>query len=115
MPRRPVYPDYVVVRIPKEIVDIYETPIFELLFSKEEAKMAKKIVEFIKTHERLYPDEYKEFVKTPADKARYFRVLRKMVSLGMIKRGKESSSILSDEFAHKLGAMLEKWRAVLRN
>ena len=99
MPRRPVYPEYVVVRIPKEIVEIYETPIFELLFSKEEAKMAKKIVEFI---------------KTSADKARYFRVLGKIVSLRMIKRGKESSYILSDEFAHKLGAMIEKWRAVLR-
>ncbi|MFA4640921.1 hypothetical protein [Pyrococcus kukulkanii] len=114
MPRRPKYPPQVLIRIPKDVVNVYETPIFELIFSREEARVARMIVEFIKKNERLYPDEYKEFIKTPADRARYFRVLRKMVSLGMLKRGKEGSYILSDEFAHKLGAMIEKWRAILR-
>lgn len=114
MPRRPKYPDYVKIKIPRDTVELYETNVLELLFSEQEARIARMILDFIKENGRMYPDEYKEFIETPSDRVKYFRVIRKMVSLGLLKRGKDSSYILSDELALKLGALLEKVRAIVR-
>ncbi|AEH25106.1 hypothetical protein [Pyrococcus yayanosii] len=113
MPRRLKYPPYVVVRIPRDMVEVYETNILDLVFG-ENGDMARRIVDYIKKNERIYPDEYKEIIKDSSERMRYYRTLRKMISLGMLKRGKDGSYILSDEFALKLGAMIEKWRAILR-
>ena len=112
MPRRPKYPPYVNIKIPRDLVEVWETNLMDILFTEKEAEIAKRIINYIKENERIYPDEYKNIINGNVEKVRYFRVLRKMVSLGLLKRGKDSSYILSEEFALKLGAMLEKWKAI---
>lgn len=118
MPRRPKYPAEVKIRIPKDKVDIYETPVLELLLPPKEAEMAEKIINYIKKNGRLWPDEWKEVLEgeiTDANVKAYYRALKKLVSLGLIGRGKEGSFILSDELAMKLMILTEKVNALVRS
>jgi len=41
MGRRPKYPDEVSMKIPKDITDLYETPVLKVLFTEREAEMAE--------------------------------------------------------------------------
>jgi len=114
MPRRPKYPSEVKVTIPKEITVLYETPILEILLTKNEAEMAERIINHIKTNGRLWPDEWKVIIPTKSsrDIQLYYRTLKKLVSLGLIGRGKEGSFILSGELSRKLTVMIEKVNAL---
>jgi hypothetical protein len=114
MPRRPKYPSEVSVRIPKDITVLYETPILQLLLTEKEAEMAERIINYIKTNQRLWPDEWKIIVspQSPKEIRLYYRTLRKLVSLGLIGRGKEGSFILSGELTRKLTVMIEKINAL---
>ncbi len=115
MPRRPKYPSEVSIKIPKDITVLYETPVLELLLTEKEAEMAERIIQHIKTNERLWPDEWKMIVssKSPREIRLYYRTLRKLVSLGLIGRGKEGSLILSSELSRKLTVMIEKVNALV--
>jgi len=114
MPRRPKYPPEVRITIPREMTDLYETPVLELLFTEKEAEIAKRIIEYIKENGRLWPDEWR-YIIDPRDAAamkNYYRTLKKMVSLGLLGRGKDKSLILSNEFSRKLTVLLEKVNAL---
>lgn len=115
MPRRPKYPSEVSIKIPKDITVLYETPVLELLLTEKEAEMAERIIQHIKANERLWPDEWKVIVssKSPREIRLYYRTLRKLVSLGLIGRGKEGSLILSSELSRKLTVMIEKVNALV--
>lgn len=110
MPRRPKYPDYVNVKIPRDITELYETPVLEILLTEKEAEIAERIISHIKENGRLWPDEWREIVnpKEYAEVKNYYRTLRKLVSLGLIGRGKEGSFILSNELARKLTVLIDK-------
>ena len=113
MPRKRKYPFQVKIKIPFEKFDIWERDIFDLLFEEKEAETARKIISWIQKNERLYPEDYRHVVGTsPAEVKRYNRVMAKLVTLGLIGRGKEASYILNDEFAHKLNFLAEKWLAI---
>jgi len=115
MPRRPKYPEEVSIRIPKDITDLYETPVLRVLFTEREAEMAEKIIQHIKEHKRLWPDEWKLLVDPHnyGEVKAYYRTLHKMVSLGLIGRGKESSYVLRDELSRKLTVLIEKINALI--
>lgn len=115
MPRRPKYPDEVSIRIPKRMAELYETPVLKLLLTEKEAEMAERIIQHIKENGRLWPDEWKLIVdpNSSAQVRTYYRTFRKLVSLGIIARGKEGSFILSDELSRKLTALIEKLNALL--
>jgi len=115
MPRRPKYPSEVSIKIPKDITVLYETPVLELLLTEKEAEMAERIIRHIKANERLWPDEWKMIAssKSPREIRLYYRTLRKLVSLGLIGRGKEGSLILSSELSRKLTVMIEKVNALV--
>lgn len=116
MPRRPKYPEEVKIKIPKDKVKLFETPLLELLLPPKEAEMAEKIINYIKKNERLWPDEWKEVLKDEINDANvkaYYRALKKLVSLGIVGRGKEGSFILSNEFSMKLMVLMEKTNALL--
>ena len=114
MPRRPKYPSEVSIRIPKEITVLYETPVLRVLLTEKEAEIAERIIAHIKAQGRMWPDEWKLIVD-PHDYAAvktYYRTLRKLVSLGIIARGKEGSFIFSDELYRKLTVLIEKVNAL---
>jgi len=114
MPRRPKYPDEVAIRIPKDITELYEKPVLELLLTQKEAEIAERIIKHIKENGRLWPDEWKIIVN-PHDYAEvknYYRTLRKLFSLGLIARGKEGSFILSNELSRKLLVLIDKVNAL---
>jgi len=115
MGRRPKYPDEVSMKIPKDITDLYETPVLKVLFTEREAEMAEKIIQHIKEQGRLWPDEWKEIVdpRNYGEVKAYYRTLRKMVSLGLLSRGKEGSFILSNELNRKLTVLIEKVNALI--
>jgi len=114
MPRRPKYPSEVTIRIPKEITDVYETPVLKILLTDIEADIAERIIAHIKKNGRLWPDEWKIIVdpNNAAEVKNYYRTLRKMISLGILGRGKEGSFIFSDEFSRKLTVLIEKVNAL---
>jgi len=115
MPRRAKYPEEVSIRIPKDITDLYETPVLKVLFTEREAEMAEKIIQHIKEGGRLWPDEWKEIVDPHnyGEIKAYYRTLRKMVSLGLLSRGKEGSFIFSNELSRKLTVLIEKINALI--
>lgn len=108
MPRRAKVPDHVLIRIPRDILEIYETPILELLLTPLEAEIAERIIQHIKENGRLWPDEWKLFASTYAERKNYYRTLKKLLALGLLARGKEGSFILSDELTRKFIVMAEK-------
>ena len=115
IPRRPKYPDEVPIRIPRHITDLYETPVLQIILPHQEAKMAERIIAYIKENGRLWPDEWR-FIVQPGNWAEirlYYRTLKKLVSLGLLGRGKEGSLILSDEFSRKLTVLIEKVNALV--
>jgi len=113
MPRRPKYPSEVKIKIPREITELYETPVLDLLLEEKEAKMAERIIKHIKENGRLWPDEWKMLTNNSAEVQAYYRALKKLISLGLIGRGKEGSFVLSNEFSRKLTVLIEKVNALV--
>ncbi|KUH34818.1 hypothetical protein APY94_00130 [Thermococcus celericrescens] len=115
MGRRAKLPDHVNIQIPKDIVELYEKPILEVLLTPKEAEIAEQIITHIKENGRLWPSDWVLFCpnKSPAEKKNYYRTLKKLLALGILGRGKEGSFILSDEFTRKLTVMLEKTLALI--
>lgn len=116
MSKRAKYPKEVPIRIPKDITELYEKPVLEILLTKREAEFGEKIIKHIKKNGRLWPDEWKELTNpnNPADVKAYYNALRKLISLGLLTRGKENSIILSDEFIRKLTVLIDKVSALIR-
>lgn len=114
MPRRTKIPSEVCVKIPRDIVELYESPVLEVLFTPIEAEIAEAIIKHIKDNGRLWPDEWRLFCPTgtSGERRNYYRTIRKMLALGLLKRGKDNSLILSDELSRKLTVLLEKVNAL---
>ena len=115
MPRRTKIPSEVCVKIPRDIVELYESRVLEVLFTEIEAEIAERIIQHIKENGRLWPDEWKLFCPAgkSSEKRNYYRVLKKMLALGLLKRGKEGSFIFSDELSRKLLVLVEKLNAAI--
>ena len=90
MPRRRKYPKYVRIKIPFETLEVWEQDFFNILFEEKEAETARKIIFWLQNHDRIWSDEYKQIVGTnDAEVKRYNRVMAKMITLGLIDRGKD--------------------------
>jgi len=114
MGRRPKYPHEVSIQIPREMTELYETPVLKLLLAEKEAEMAQKIIDHIKKNGRLWPDEWKIIAGDEYNDIKtYYRAMKKMVSLGLLSRGDEGSWILSDKLSRKLTVLIEKVNALV--
>jgi len=114
MGRRRKIPGKVVVRIPSDKLELYETPILEILLPEEQRKEAEKIIRWIKENGRIYPEELKELWSTAKEQRAQTRALNRLIALGLIGRGKEGSYIFSRELENKLMIMIEKLEALRR-
>lgn len=107
MPRRRKFPDYVSIRVP-----VYQPPnsVLELLFDGKTLEIARKVVDYLKQNGGLFKDEYQEALGVDgADKVLYFRVMKKLLALGMVK---EDAGVykLSDRFSERMENLAKMWK-----
>ena len=112
MPKKRRYPKRVDIPIPYDIVELYETPLLEIVFPEKTAKMSKKIIDHIKTYNYIGREDWRELCNNETEHVLFNRTLNKMVSLGMLKRAKGGEFKLSEEFGTKLGVLIQKWEAI---
>ena len=112
MPRKRKYPKRIYIPIPYDIVELYETPLLEIVFPEKTAKMSKKIIDHIKEFGFIDREDWKELCNNEIEHVLFNRTINKMVSLGMLKRSKGGEFILSEEFSTKLGVLIQKWEAI---
>ncbi len=107
MPRRRKLPDYVALKIPT--YEPADNPL-ELIFDGRSLEIAYKVLERIKKQGRLYPDDYKEMFHDKSDQVLYFRVIKKMLALKMLKISSDKSYILSDGFSNRMETIAKLWK-----
>ncbi|MFA4718721.1 hypothetical protein [Pyrococcus kukulkanii] len=107
MPRPRKLPDYVEIRIP-----VYVPPetVLELAFDGKTLEIARKVIEHIKKNGLLWKDEYKEALGIDgSDKVIYFRVIRKLLALGMIYEDRGAYR-LSEKFSERMENLARLWK-----
>ena len=107
MPRKRKFPDYVEIRVP-----VYQPPssALELLFDGKTLEIAKRLVEYLKKNGGLFKDEYQEALGIDgADKVLYFRVLKKLLALGMVYEDRGMYK-LSDRFSERMENLAKMWK-----
>ncbi len=107
MPRRRKMPDFVEVRLP---VHAAPESVLEILFEGKTLEIAKRLVNYLKENKMLWKDEYHEALGIEgADKVIYFRVVKKLLALGMIYEDKGTYR-LSGKFSDRLEHLAKLWK-----
>ena len=112
MPRPRKFPDTVVLRIP-----VYEPPqsVLELLFEGKTLELAKSIVNYLKKNNILWKDAYREELGLKdSDAILYFRVIKKMLALGLLREDRGYYK-LSDKFCARLENLIRMWKFEIGN
>ena len=107
MPRPRKLPDYVEIKIP-----VYVPPhsVLELLFDGKTLEIAKRVIGYLKENKVLWKDEYQEALNIHgSDKVIYFRVIRKLLALGMIKEDRGAYK-LDDRFSERMENLSRMWK-----
>jgi len=107
MPRPRKLPDYVEIKIP-----VYTPPDspLELVFEGKTLQVARKIIQYIKEKGHLWKDEYQTALGiTGSDKVLYFRVIRKLIALGMIYEDRGTYR-LSERFSERMESLAKMWK-----
>lgn len=86
--------------------------------NREREEIALNIIEHIKKHHRLLCYETSDFIKThgygdPAQKRKFYRVLKRMIDLGMLIRTTKGEYILSRRFGNALVRLYKTWKKIL--
>ncbi len=107
MPRKRKFPDYVEIRVP-----VYQPPtsVLELLFEGKTLDIAKRLIEYLKKNGALFKDEYQKALDIEgADKVLYFRVVKKLLAIGMIYEDRGMYR-LSDRFSERMENLAKMWK-----